>query len=209
MVDPLQPAHAVRCLKAAGARSVWLVHRPGEVPRTVKGWPMTPSLALKWVLGQSQPQRHVRLARRLAGAGVATPRVAGGPRWVRRHGSVLLELELEHVPGRTALEVLRAGDPLAVRHAAEAVATMLRRLIAARLFNRDLKLSNIVVAAAPGGWEAWLLDPVGVRTMGDVRGQTARMLERLEVEAREQRLVVASDVRRLLVDAAVGALQGG
>lgn len=204
---PWAPQHARSCLKAAGARSVWLVQRPGESSRTVKAWPITAGLLLKLAAGQAQAQRHRRNARRLTAAAVATPAVLRGPSLVHRNGTRLVELELEHVEGDMPLELLR-GDCDVERtdrlEAARAVGDLLAALATARLFNRDLKLSNIVIGQHGGRARAWLLDPVGVRRMSRSREQVARMLERLAVEPRELGLAVPRDIVR----AVVGPLRG-
>lgn len=193
---PWAPQHAVSCLKAAGARSVWLVRRPGESARTVKAWPFTTALAFKLAVGQAQAQRHRRNARRLAACGVATPTIRRGPSLVRRNGARLVEIELDHVDGRMPLDVLREGSDEERRSAARAVGELLAALVAARLFNRDLKLSNIVIARDGDEVRAWLLDPVGVRRLSRTREQTVRMLERLAIEPRELGLPIGRDVAR-------------
>lgn len=198
--DRFAPTHAVRCLKQAGARSVWLVVRPGESPRTVKAWPLTPLFALKLLLGQSQPQRHRRGARLLNAAGIRTPELRGGPRIVRRGGRLLVELELEHAAGELALDALRAATKGEARAEAgtelraqmrDALDRLLDRLGRARLLNRDLKLSNVLFvpattvdakAAHPGSLDVVLLDPVGVRRTRSTHAARARHEERLRVE---------------------------
>lgn len=201
------PPHALRCLKSAGTRSVWLVHAPGEPPSTVKSWPLSPAMAFKLALGLAQPQRHRRAARALDAARIPTPRAIGRPRVASRGAARVVELRLEFVEGRTALEVLRSGEATAIDRAGEAVGGLLAALVVARLFNRDLKLSNVLIADDGASCVAWLLDPVGVRRMADPRQQTARMLERLAVEPREARVAIPRAVRRSVVAAARRAVE--
>lgn len=165
----------------------------------MKAWPLTVALMAKLVAGQAQPQRHRRIARRLARAGVATPTVVRGPSLVRRNGARLVELELEHIEGRTPLELLQGASADAQRAAATAVGALLASLVAARLFNRDLKLSNIVIGRDCDGVRAWLLDPVAVRRLSQPRQQTARMLERLAVEPREMGLAIPRELVRAVL----------
>ncbi|MFO0875557.1 MAG: lipopolysaccharide kinase InaA family protein [Phycisphaerales bacterium] len=207
VASPHAPPHAVACLKDAAARSVWLVRRPGEEPRTLKTWPLTASLILKLAVGQAQPQRQARMARRLRAAGIPTPRVVRGPTVVRRGGRRLVELELEHIEGEMPLDLLRSASSAAQVAAARAVGALLAQLVAARFFNRDLKLSNVVIARddAGGALRAWLLDPVGVRRMTSPRSQTARMLERLAVEPRAASIPIRRDVAREVIRAVARA----
>src|SRR5262245_41150249 len=104
MGDP--PAHAVRTLKDAGRRSVWLIHRPQEQRRTLKRWGLGPFMLLKLALGIAQPQRQAAGARHLEKAGIDTARVAGRWRLAWNRGP-LVELELEYVEGRSALDMAR------------------------------------------------------------------------------------------------------
>ncbi len=181
--DP--PPYAVACLKAAGARSVWRVERPGEPPRTIKTWPRAGLIRLKHLVGRSQPHRHRAAAARLDQAGVHTPRIhalrIGAP--PRDH---LFELELEFIDGVPADDALtspRLTDDQRQAGAA-AIGDLVAALIRADLFNRDLKLSNLVLEfdVADDPPRVWLIDPVGVRTLRDPTRETARMLERLGVE---------------------------
>ncbi|HMN95683.1 MAG TPA: lipopolysaccharide kinase InaA family protein [Phycisphaerales bacterium] len=216
----MPPEFTERCLKEAGLRSVWLVRRPDGGLRTVKAWPMTPGIQLRVLFGASQPQRHARAARRLAAAGVPTPQILSGPAVVRRDGARLLQIELEHVEGSNALEVFLRGDASERAAAASAVAELLRRLVDARLFNRDLKLSNIVIATERRGSpfgalseppprpSGWLLDPVAIRRMRRPRHETARMLERLAIELRERGLAIPKALAAPVIGAARAALPG-
>ncbi|MHC4080297.1 MAG: BUD32 family EKC/KEOPS complex subunit [Planctomycetota bacterium] len=175
------PAHAVRQLKDAGRQSVWLIHRPGEQPRTLKSWPLTPLLLAKLVLGIAQPQRQLRGARRLGRAGIPTPEVFG---WRMAWGPPRLEIELAWVPGVSAFELvsseaLSASDR---RRASAAVGRLVAGLIGAGLFNRDVKLSNLVVDATGEQPRVWLIDTVDIRRMRRPAVEIARMLERLAVQ---------------------------
>jgi len=195
------PTGAVRCLKAAGLRSVWMVQRDDGGPLTVKSWPLRPVTAVKWLLGCSQPQRHRRNARRLSAAGIDTPAITRGPRLVWRQRTPLLELELDYIEGRTGMELLREGDAETIAAAGSAVAELLRRLLRGGLFNRDLKLSNVLLRQEGASWQAWLLDPVDIRSLRRVQRDGVRMLERLGVEPREQGIRVPRAARRAVIQA--------
>ncbi len=175
-----QPAHAVRALKEAGRQSVWLIHRPHEQPRTVKSWGVGPAMLVKLALGIAQPQRQVAGARLLADAGIKTARLAG-PWRLAWNGGPMVQLELDYVEGRSALDMardaaLREGD---LRRASDAVGRLVAGMIAAGLFNRDMILANLVVDAHH---QAWQIDTVGVRREGRRAVAAARMLERLGVQ---------------------------
>lgn len=177
------PSHAVRCLKAEGGRQVWLVHRPGESRRIVKRWPLTVLRAIKMLAGLSQPQRQIRGAGRLGRAGIATPAPFGSCRISRPRRRPVVTIELEYVEGETAWTIL-ADDSLtdAARiRCARAVGSIVAEFRLAGLFNRDLKLTNLIIDCAADEPIVQVIDPVGVRRMGDEVEQTARMLERLAV----------------------------
>lgn len=200
------PAGAVRCLKAAGPRSVWQVRGPEGDLRTRKTWPLDALSVAKWLCGGTQAQRHAKAVATLAAAGIRTPRVVAGPRWRREPWGRAIELELAYVEGRTGLEVLRDGDSECAERAAVAVAELLEMLIRGRIFNRDLKLSNVLVEDRDGVPRAWLLDPVALRPLRAPRSQVARMLERLAVEPREQGIRIPPQAARRVVHAARKAL---
>jgi hypothetical protein len=222
----------VRRLKDAGRQSVWLIQRPGEQPRTLKSWPLTPLLLVKLALGIAQPQRQLRGARRVARAGIQTPEVCrfrmawaeqgghgrprpggppeqgghgrprpggppeqGGPRSPEgcthkgEHGrsgrpQPRIEIELAWAPGFSALELVSSASLSEAdrRRASAAVGRLVARLVEANLFNRDLKLSNVVVDVSAGRPDVWLIDTVGVRRLRRPAVQIARMLERLAVQ---------------------------
>jgi hypothetical protein len=194
---PDAPPHAIRCLKPAGLRSVWLVHRPGEDPRTVKGWALTPWLALKLMLGLAQPQRQRRGSRRLGNAGVFSPRIfrlclSRRGRWP------VVQLESQYIAGRTALELLNEDSNLLD---AKIFGELVTTLAAASLFNRDLKLSNLVLDRQG---RLFVIDPVGVRLMRDPVRAIDRMLERLMIEPANAGITVP---RRAVTQALFSALR--
>ena len=181
---PNPPAHAVKCLKSAGPNSVWLIHRPGEEPRTLKTWPVTIELLFKIVLGIAQPQRQIRGAKRLARAGVDPATVCGSWRFVRRDRRSFIQLELDYVPGPSALEALREQNlsQAEQRWAAAAVGRIVAKLAVAGLFHRDLTLTNLIVKEASEPAQIRVVDTVGVRRIRRPVPETARMLERLVVQ---------------------------
>lgn len=96
----------------------------------------------------------------------------------------VIQLELEYLPGRSALELL-CDETLCDadrRSAAAAIGRVVARLVEVGLFHRDLKLSNLILDDSIGQIEVWLIDTVGVRLMRRRVAQTARMLERLAVQ---------------------------
>ncbi|MHC4211047.1 MAG: BUD32 family EKC/KEOPS complex subunit [Planctomycetota bacterium] len=189
------PAHAVRRLKDAGRQSVWLIQRPGEQPRTLKSWPLTPLLLVKLALGIAQPQRQLRGARRVARAGIPTAEVCclklawgrprpAGPRKLRGHGRPQVEIELGWVEGSSAYDLVSSGSlsPSDRRRTSAAVGRVVAKLVEAGLFNRDLKLSNLIVDFSAGRADVWLIDTVGIRRLRRPEPEIARMLERLAVQ---------------------------
>ncbi len=186
--EGFRPEHVLRCLKEDGPRSVWLVQRPGQAPRTVKTWPLGFVTLAKLILGIAPVQRQIRGQRRLAAASIQSPPPSHRWRVVRRRRKLAIELDLTFVPGRTALELVRDPTALAdvswIRSVAATLGQLVARMTEARLFNRDLKLSNIIVAeqGAPSEPAVWLIDPVGVGPMRRPIRQIERMLERLSVE---------------------------
>jgi hypothetical protein len=201
------PPHAVQCLKAEGARQVWLVDRPGEGRRIVKCWPLTPLRAIKLLVGLSQPQRQIRGARRLGRAAIATPRPCGSWRLTRRGLMPSVTIELEYAPGRTAWAMLNDGtlDEAVGRRASRAVGSLIAEFRRARLFNRDLKLTNLIVEWDGDEPIVRVIDPVGVRRMRDAVLQTERMLERLAVLPLYHRLPLS---RGMVIAAVRSALTG-
>ncbi len=162
---------------------MWLVHRPGETPRTLKTWSATPVMCLKLALGIAQPQRQIAGARRLERAGLRTPAIPDGWRFARR-GRSIVEMELAFVDGRSALEAVRdrtLAGPYR-RAASAAVGEVVAHMVDAGLFNRDMKLANLILADSGGQTEVWQIDTVGVRPTRRRVKETARMLERLGVQ---------------------------
>jgi tRNA A-37 threonylcarbamoyl transferase component Bud32 len=202
----MRPADGVVCLKQESARSVWLVQRPGQVPRVLKSWRLSPLLALKMLVGMGQPQRQVRGARGTARAGIRTPAVTRGPRLVRRGWVPVIEVELDYIAGDEAWALLRRGaldesDRMRLARECGACVARYRR---AGLFHRDLKLANVIVDAQDR--LVWVIDTVGVRPMRRAAAETARMLERLMVQMREQGLDVSPPVSRSMLRAALRPL---
>ncbi len=181
---PKPPAHAVKCLKSAGLNSVWLIHRPGEEPRTLKTWPVTIELLFKIVLGIAQPQRQIRGAKWLARAAVDPATVCGSWRFVRRDRRSFIQLELDYVPGPSALEALREQNLSQAerRWAAAAVGRIVAKLAVAGLFHRDLTLTNLIVKEASEPAQIHVVDTVGVRRIRRPVPEIARMLQRLAVQ---------------------------
>ncbi len=205
---PKPPAHAVKCLKSAGLNSVWLIHRPGEEPRTLKTWPVTIELLLKIILGIAQPQRQIRGAKRLARAEVDPATVCGSWRFVRRDRRSFVQLELDYVPGPSALEALREQNLSQVerRWAAAAVGRIVAKLAVAGLFHRDLTLTNLIVKEASEPAQIHVVDTVGVRRLRRPVPEIARMLERLTVQPDFNRIPVPRTVWMPLLLAAMRPL---
>ena len=205
---PKPPAHAVKCLKSAGLNSVWLIHRPGEEPRTLKAWPVTIELLFKIILGIAQPQRQIRGAKRLARAGVDPATVCGSWRFVRWDRRSFIQLELDYVPGPSALEALREQNlnQAERRWAAAAVGRIVAKLAVAGLFHRDLTLTNLIVKDASEPAQIHIVDTVGVRRIRRSVPEIARMLERLAVQPDFNRIPVPRTVWMPLLLAAMRPL---
>ncbi|MFO0828250.1 MAG: phosphotransferase [Phycisphaerales bacterium] len=173
-----QPAGTERVLKRESGRGVFLVREPDGSRVLVKRWPFSPWECVKLVLGISQAQRQLRGARRLAAARVATPRPRRGTRVVRDHG-LFTEVRLEWIDGEPLLDRVVRADAAEQGRLGEAMAAILRRLAAARLFHRDAKLSNFIVT--PAG-EVVAIDPVGVRRSRDPARERDRASHALACE---------------------------
>ena len=166
-------------LKTAGEHPVWLVHRPGEEPRTLKAWSVTPVRLLKLLVGGAQSQRQIAGAVRLHRAGIRTPAMCGGWRFARR-GRMVIELEHVYVEGRSALELARddALGPAGVRRVSAAIGDVVAAMVNAGLVNRDFKLANLIIDETG---DVWLIDTVAIRA-GRGSRPVARMLESLGVQ---------------------------
>jgi serine/threonine protein kinase len=206
-----EPAHTVRCLKARGRRSVWLIQRPGQACRTIKHWPITPGIALKLLLGIAQPQRQMRGQRRLTAANIASPAV--------RHWRIVVhdrwptfELEMDYVDGESVWDLLRtsvADSPMQHAHRrriALHIGKIVQQLIRARLFHRDLKLENIIVTSSDEALS--VIDPVGVRPMRFRVVEAERMLERLAIQPASRGMSLPPGVVFLVVRVALAAMSG-
>ena len=179
------------------------MQRAGRAPCVLKAWPLHPLLALKLLLGISQPQRQRRGTIRTGEARVLTPKILRGPRVTRRGLLPVVELELAYVPGEPALEMLRRDGSTESQQAilGRACGEIVGLYAAARLFHRDLKLSNLIVD--PDGETVWVVDTVGVRRMRRPASEVARMLERMWVEAGELQIKVAPAVQAAVLHAAL------
>ena len=173
------PAHAVRQLKH-GEHPVWLVHRPGEEPRTLKSWPVTPIRLIQLGGGFARPQRQIAGAKHLRRAGVRTPEICGTWRYARRDGLVV-ELDHVYVEGRSAWELSRDPDLPRndIRRISQGLGDIVAALVTADLLNKDLKLNNVIVA---DDGVVWLIDTDGVRRVRSRVEAASRMLERLGVQ---------------------------
>ncbi|MHC4991595.1 MAG: BUD32 family EKC/KEOPS complex subunit [Planctomycetota bacterium] len=172
----------------------------------VKTWPLTPALLLELMLGVGQPQRQVRGAALTRRAGIDTPARRGRYR-LSRHGlRPVIELRHEHVAGETALLVACEGRAAEVSWLADACGRLVRLYRLAGVFHRDLKLDNLIVESDRR--RLWLVDTVGVRRQRDPLIETARMLERLDVQLRERRATVSLSLRLAAMRAALQGLSG-
>jgi tRNA A-37 threonylcarbamoyl transferase component Bud32 len=172
------PSGTVRTLKRDGRRGVFLVRTADGLRQVVKRWPATPWEVCKLCLGIAQAQRQLRGARRLLLAGVSTPRPVGGPR-ITTIGGLAVEIRLDWAEGEPLLDRVRSADEPELRSLGERMGALLARVRSARLFHRDGKLSNFVVA--PTG-EIIAIDPVGVRTARDEAREFDRSLASLACE---------------------------
>ena len=169
---------------------------------------MTIELLLKIVLGIAQPQRQIRGAKQLARAAVDPATVCGSWRLVRRDRRSFIQLELDYVPGPSALEALREGTLSEVerRRAATAVGRIVAKLAVAGLFHRDLTLTNLIVKETSEPAQICVVDTVGVRRIRRPVPEIARMLERLVVQPDFNRIPVPRMVWMPLLLAAMRPL---
>jgi hypothetical protein len=201
----IPPPHASHCLKEDDRQSVWLIEAPGEPARTLKVWTLTPILAAKLALGIAQPQRQVRGGRRLRQAGVDTPQPVGSWRLSRRDGGWVVELALEHVPGRPAQELLERApeDATRIERCAQRVGHAVHAIASAGLLHRDLTLNNLIVDESDDD-RVWVIDPVGVRPALDRSRSLLRMFDRLLCMAADAGLRIPASVWRRTLHAALG-----
>ncbi len=159
---------------------MWLVHRPGEEPRTLKTWAVTPIRLVQLAGGFSRPQRQIAGAKRLRRAGVRTAAICGTWRYARR-GRLVIELEHVYVEGRSAFELAKGQDipREEVRRISQGIGDIMAAMVTADLLNKDFKLNNIIVAA---DGVIWLIDTDGVRRIRSRVEGASRMLERLGLQ---------------------------
>ncbi len=159
---------------------MWLVHRPGEEPRTHKTWSVTPIRLVQLGGGFARPQRQIAGAKRLRRAGVRTPAICGSWRYARRDGWVV-ELEHVYVEGRSAWELAKDPDTPRedIRRISHGLGDVVAALVTADVLNKDLKLNNVIVDA---DGVIWLIDTDGVRRIRSRVEGAARMLERLSLQ---------------------------
>ena len=178
-------------LKTDGEHPVWLVHRPGEEPRTLKAWSVTPVRLVKLLGGGAQPQRQIAGAGRLERAGIRTPAMCGGWRFARR-GRRVIELEHVYIEGRTALDLARDEtlDPAGVRSVSAAIGDVAAAVLAAGLVSKDFTLANLIVSETG---DVWIIDTVAIGVGRRVRSMV-RTLEALSVQVpvMESRLTPAA-----------------
>jgi hypothetical protein len=94
-------------------------------------------------------------------------------------------MELAWMTGRSAADLVSplVLDEAACRAVSAAAGGIVRRLIDADLFNRDLKLANLIVDPDGEPLAVCLIDTVGVRRLRRPANEIARMLERLVEKA--------------------------
>lgn len=150
-----------------------------------------PANAIARLLRRSRLEREWSRGERLAHAGIDVAPMLALWRWRDEHGGWVESLAMRRVEGPTLLEAI-ANPPseLSARSAlARAAGDLVARVLAAGLFNRDQKPSNIIVARRDGDQSAdapvlVVIDPVGVRPRGITSARVARrrMLFSLIVE---------------------------
>ena len=177
-----EPPHAIQCLKEQGRTSVWLISLPNGTKQVLKQWPMTPWFVIKLLLGVTQPQRQCRGTRRLIKAGVLTsdlPRMA----FVRDGFRLQITLSMNYIQGTPCLDLLQenAIDDSKARHLGRALGNAVQRISDAGLFNRDIKLSNIVISQGQQP-DVFIIDPVGIRRSHNKEVERDRMIERIGCE---------------------------
>lgn len=202
------PAHSVQLLKAKAGCAVWIIQRPGEERRVLKRWMLTPWLAVKLPLGIAQPQRQIRGARRLERAGINTPRVEGGLRLGLSGMIPAVCVEMEHANGQNIWDWLKAGiqDDESALAVAKRIGSIVAQMSSSGLFNRDLKLENLIAEVSEAGVVVSVVDPVGVRRSRNAPVEIARMLDRLAIQPARFGLPVPAVLRIACIRAALRPL---
>jgi tRNA A-37 threonylcarbamoyl transferase component Bud32 len=162
----------------------------GVVVKSLRDSP-GPANAIARLMRRSRLEREWSRSERLARAGIDVAPMLALWRWRDERGGWVESLAMRRVEGPTLLEAI-ANPPseLSARSAlARAAGELVARVLAAGLFNRDQKPSNIIVARRDDGAGAGapvlvVIDPVGVRSRGPMRASVARrrMLFSLIVE---------------------------
>jgi tRNA A-37 threonylcarbamoyl transferase component Bud32 len=167
-------------LKADGDTAVYRATVLGR-DVVLKRWDLrTPGARAKAMLAASRGHRHWRGAARLERAGIRTARclaLAFEQREIPR-----VWLAMEHLEGRSLLEHMAHPDPsLRTQHAiAGAAGALVAALCRAKLYNRDLKPSNLIVLDGPTP-SLGVIDCVAIRRSGSPE-RLARMLSALATE---------------------------
>ncbi len=168
---------------------------------------------MKLVLGRAQVQRQIAGTRVLQRLGIQTPPCRRRWRMSRSEEGWQISLELEYIPGCTALDFLRHAQltPEVWRLLGHQVGRIVRKVAEAGYKHRDLKLSNFVISPENGispddemvseadnldrviqaqSWTIWVLDQVGVRRVLKRDAACIRMLDRLLVEPEEHAIPI-------------------
>lgn len=174
--------------------------------------------AVSRLLGRTRLLREWRGNRLAADAGIAVAPLLA--LWRSRDtGGILTEsLAMRRIEGQTLLEAMAAPsmNPAERLVLARAAGGLVARMLAAGLFNRDQKPSNIIISREEGGHAASgprlvLLDPVGVRRLSftSVTVARRRMLFSLIVEPTGCDIDVPMPWRLAAMHAALGSLAAG
>ncbi len=156
-------------------------------------------VALSRLLRRSRLERECAGGERLARAGIDVAPFLALWRWRDERGDAVESLAMRRIEGPTLLQAMAdpPADPAQRIALARAAGGLVARMLAAGLFNRDQKPSNIIVQGNGGGGGGGggggsgsdaprlvLLDPVGVRRPGLTGNAKARrrMLFSLIVE---------------------------
>jgi len=125
---------------------------------------------------RNRAQREWRGALLLREKGIPAAR----PIALFRHGRTQWTLAFERIEGPTALHLARSGDPAQRRALAHSLGRLVARLSAAAIFNRDCKLSNLIVRT---DGDIATIDCVGVRSARITTDLRRRMLAAMLYEA--------------------------